>query len=315
MYLFLGLLLLIIIILFLFLIFRWNRHRIIRKIKKMPEKEKLELLSSVTEPLGFSYLPNQDIFTSTLDAWQRDLGYCGLYDDAAPYGQMVFDCEPVYFNYHNQTWLIELWKGQYGITTGSEIGIYHTDVIIPPEEYHRTLFHAVSNEEMPQFGLGVSRNGADLFQLSRCHWWLTGFRMGVFSQPEELCLKASITFIDSDMEAAFLSALEKMGRCRCSLCVQGRTVTLRFQPAKTDQPCQLHPRRCTFAQRKNRRMTQKYLRITRPFENTIDRLLYLYYYLPGFFRKIFTMRNTKKAKKIHRSNFHAEKKRNWRLRS
>ena len=193
------------------------------------------------------------------------------------------------------------------------IGIYHTDEIIPPEEYHRTIFYAVSDEEMPLFGLEVSRNGEDLFQLSRRHWWLTGFRMGLFSQPEELCMKASITFPDSEMETAFLTALEKMGRCRCSLCVQGRTVTLRFQPAKTDQPCQLHPHRCAFAQRKNRRMTQKYLRITRPFESTMDQLLYLYYYLPGFFRKIFTMRNIKKTKKIQRSKFRTEKKRQRRV--
>ena len=311
MYLFLGLLLLI--ILFLFLIFRWKRLRIIRKIWKMTDEEKLELLSSVTEPFGFSYLPDQDIFTSTLDAWQRDLGYCGLYDDAAPYGQMVFDCEPVYFNYHDKTWLIELWKGQYGITTGSEIGIYHTNKIIPPEEYHRTLFRAVSDEEMPIFGLEVSRNGEDLFQLNRRHWWLTGFRIGLFSQPEELCLKVSITFPDGEMETAFLTALGKMGRCRCSFCIQGRTVTLRFQTTKTDQPCQIHPHRCASAQRKNHRLTQKYLRITKPFDNTADRLLYLYYYLPGFFRKIFSMRSTKRTVKIHRTKFRTKEKPNRRI--
>ena len=42
----------------------------------------------------------------------------------APRFQMVFDALPVYFDYQKKTWLIEFWKGQYGINTGAEIGIY-----------------------------------------------------------------------------------------------------------------------------------------------------------------------------------------------
>ena len=41
---------------------------------------------------------------------------------------MIIDCEPVRFYYGGKKWLIELWKGQYGMTTGCEIGVYTAPV-------------------------------------------------------------------------------------------------------------------------------------------------------------------------------------------
>ena len=38
---------------------------------------------------------------------------------------MIIDAYPVYFDYQDKTWMIEFWRGQYGINTGAEIGVYH----------------------------------------------------------------------------------------------------------------------------------------------------------------------------------------------
>ncbi len=62
---------------------------------------------------------------------------------------MVIDAFPVYFNYEGRTWLVEFWKGQYGINTGGEVGIYHAKGVIPPHAYHTVHFEAVSDAELP----------------------------------------------------------------------------------------------------------------------------------------------------------------------
>lgn len=76
--------------------------------------------------MGFDYDSKKDAFYSTKDAWQKNFGYCHLYDVLAPEFRMIIDTEPIRFNYNNKNWLIAFWKGQYGIVTGAEIGIYNT---------------------------------------------------------------------------------------------------------------------------------------------------------------------------------------------
>ncbi|MEI3236147.1 MAG: DUF4474 domain-containing protein [Lachnospira sp.] len=89
-----------------------------------------KLLDELMQPFGFLSCPQQNVITSDIDSWQRTFGYTRLFDYSAPHFKMVFDCEPVYFDYDNRTWLIEFWKGQYGISCGAEIGIYRADTIL-----------------------------------------------------------------------------------------------------------------------------------------------------------------------------------------
>ncbi len=51
---------------------------------------------------GYAYDNKQDIFYSKIDAWQRQMGYCRLYDEAASLMGMVVDSEPVFFEYNNK---------------------------------------------------------------------------------------------------------------------------------------------------------------------------------------------------------------------
>lgn len=73
---------------------------------------------------GFNYDPGQDIIYSRMDAIQKKLGYCWKYDEGAAVISMIIDCEPICFTYGGAKWMIELWKGQYGIETGAEVGVY-----------------------------------------------------------------------------------------------------------------------------------------------------------------------------------------------
>lgn len=97
----------------------------------MGEEERAAQLSVLTKPFGFVCKPEEEILVSTEDAWQRKYGYEALYDALAPHFNMIFDYYPVYFDYQGKTWLIEFWKGQYGINTGAEAGIYHANRLDP----------------------------------------------------------------------------------------------------------------------------------------------------------------------------------------
>jgi len=68
----------------------------VEEFSVVPEGTGNDELDKAIEIAGYSYDPKQDIFYSTMDPWQRDIGYCRLYDElAAPLG-MIIDCEPIY---------------------------------------------------------------------------------------------------------------------------------------------------------------------------------------------------------------------------
>ena len=90
-----------------------RRKRAICKVCGMCEDEKVCLVNDMIVPFGFEYVREEDIFANTMNGWQRAFGYCRLYDRSAYYFNMVFDSEPIYFDYGERTWLIEFWKGQY----------------------------------------------------------------------------------------------------------------------------------------------------------------------------------------------------------
>ena len=293
-----AILLLLILCSFLFV---FRRKCIIKKISCMPIIDKMCLLNKLLAPFGFQYILSQDIFTSCLSAWQRDYGYHQIYDKKAPHFNIVFDCEPIYFDYNGCTWLLEFWKGQYGINTGAEIGIYKADRIISCQERDRTLFHTVEDCELPKFALTLIKNGDPCVYLERTHWWLTAFLMGDYSEPCELCVEYDITFPSAKMCDAFVNALLNAGytsECISACCA---AVSFTFSNPVTPQPASLRPLLCRFAQWKNRMFLRLYRWATRPFCLTLDRLLYLYEYMPFAFRHMICLKNMKKKRHKRRA--------------
>lgn len=295
MYLFIG-----ILILFLILCFFFNYHRrkkIRKKICHMEPKEKCCILNSLIEPFGYCYDNCSDIFISTLDAWQKNFGYCRLYDEAAPSMNMIFDCEPIYFNYQNQTWLIEFWKGQYGINTGAEVGIYHAKSILKKYELSTALFSAVPESEMLPISYELTnKDGSAIFCVSKVHWWLASFRMGLFSNPSDLRLKVSIAFPDEEMKRSYINGLLEAGYPADEIYIHHQTVSIFFATPNSSQP--IRHIRSRIATWQNKTFIKLYLFITKPFCHTADRLLYLYYFAPRLFRSIFNSRG--KYRRIHK---------------
>jgi len=174
---------------------------------------------------GFMYDDRQNIIFSRMDALQRRLGYAYGYDDLAPSASMIIDCEPIFFEYGGKSWMIELWKGQYGLMTGCEIGVYtrspnssspfmaFLDATVGQRRndtnpLHGRFFECASDADLLQMSFDLSKRGQKLFSRGpEKHWWLTGFKWGVLSSPDELSMDLTITFPNPDMMEAFKQAL------------------------------------------------------------------------------------------------------------
>lgn len=279
--LFAGLLLLLVIG------FIWRREKSKRKIRSMSDEEKWENLSVLTEPFGFVYEPVEDIFISRLDAWQREQGYMALFDRLAPKFNMIFDAYPVYFDYKDKTWLIEFWKGQYGINTGAEVGIYHANRLIPKEQRKWIQYNAVSDEEMPLVGVCLERRGQKLFSRKKYHWWLAAFRMGTFSWPKDLTMYANISFADSLAAQAFCQGLEEAGFAKEKYRMKNRRVSIVLDEAYKYKGLEKLHR--TIVQNINKCFCGLYWFVTLPFTKTADRMLFLYELLPWCFKHMLRL--------------------------
>lgn len=292
MYLLSGIFLLLCMV-FFFLYYHRKKY-IIQKLCRMDICEKQRILNDLAKPFGFRYLCSEDIITSAQESWQRKFGYCTLFDQAAPRFNMVFDCEPIYFSYGNRTWLIEFWKGQYGINIGGEIGVYRADTVIPPEKYSSTVFHAVSDAELLPLAMELFYRNQSLFAARQQHWWLTGFYMGGFSRPEDLIMSCSVTFPNQRMLQSFLAGMAETGYGKCELNICNLTVTFLFSEPRSRQPRTEQRFLVWWALLKNRLFCQIYCRMTRPFSCTRDKLLYLYYFLPAACRHMLRLRRIPK---------------------
>lgn len=293
MYLYIGMILLLCVLLFvLSMLFRKAKTE---KICKMSCPQKLQIIENLVFPFGYTYIPKGDFFSSALEAWQRRFGYAALYDKSASHFHMVFNALPVYFDYDGRTWLIEFWKGQYGLHTGCEIGVYCSDRILRPAERSAELYHAVSDEELLPMSFVLKQNDTTVAALSGIHWWLTAFCPGVFSDPEDLTMETSITFPNLCMAYAFRDALEKEGY---DVCICGLKICFTFSDCKNCSFSCLQKCYRRWIQWQNRLLCRLFLWYTRPFDTALDRILFLCESLPFAFHK--TLQLHKSNRKIRR---------------
>ena len=192
----------------------------------------------VIEDSGFAYDARQDIFYSQKNAWQRQFGYCRLYDEAAAPMSMIIDCEPFYFDYGGKKWLIELWKGQYGMTMGGEIGVFNTTEpeLNIPHVFNGPYYYCASPGEELELAFTLRKETRVLFTRNDVHWWLTGFLLGEFADPSQLTMYAEITLRDQVMRDAFVRAVKAAGYADSEFTVKGTAVSLQYGTPHTPQP-------------------------------------------------------------------------------
>ncbi len=170
--------------------------------------------------LGFGYSTKDKCFYATGNAWQRDYGYNELYDKTSQLIAISYDTINVYFPYNNKDWMVQFWKGQYGmVLIGAEIGVYNRTKKATDNDTGLNHYNAVSDKERLPISLNLYQNDKLLFsRAQKDSWWQTGFvpgQLGVSGgvlvgsiYTNDLRVTTSITLKDEEMTAAFVEGLK-----------------------------------------------------------------------------------------------------------
>ena len=158
--------------------------------------------------LGFDVSVYDLLVYGTVHSWQREMGFDLFYD-------LLSDILPIYnlatrrikFDYADKEWMIQLWKGNYGLASnGLEIGIYNR----PKGSFGSYYFAASDDEMMP---LSAKLYHGDKLLLEKgpvTHWWLSAFKLSpVIYLPDSMTMCFSITFPNKTMLAAFTAAVDR----------------------------------------------------------------------------------------------------------
>lgn len=257
-----------------------------------------EDLDEIINIAGYDYDLKQDIFISNIDPWQRKMGYCRFFDEAAAPMGMIIDSEPVHFEYLGKKWLIGFWKGQYDLVSGGEIGIYRS--ILPfniPGISSGIYYSAISEEDFLPMSYTLKKNGNPIFTRQGTHWWLTGFKLGEFSNPEELSMDISITLKDPDMLEAFLAGLRNAGYADDEFGIEGTTVNFTFAAPHSHQPLTRTKLSDKIIQRKNKLLCDAYEKITGPYPTVPEKVKALEEKSPEIYRRFIEIGSTKQSMK------------------
>jgi hypothetical protein len=185
------------------------------EIEEMPLKDVQDLLFAsqdadktvqILNACGFEYDEKQGIYYSSINPWQKGFGFNFIYDMAAPIAGMNYSTERITFPYNGKDWMIQIWKGQYGMTAGAEIGVYNkTDKIMQ--------YDCVSEEEFLEMSFVLYNQGEEMFHRGpEKHWWLTGFKILNVGVPILLDMDMTIKFPTKSMADAFETGLKKANR-------------------------------------------------------------------------------------------------------
>ena len=160
-------------------------------------------------------------YTNDKNCWQSNFGFSKFYDLVAPYMLLEYDYVRVYFPYENKDWMIQLWKGQYGLVFyGSEFGVYckdHSDKDIGIF----TFFKCAGIKDWMKMDMTLyhDKSGDGNYErvLTRDydkHWWCTGFKAGHLRRQEpakELRTEGTITLKSDEMARLFADGLKELG--------------------------------------------------------------------------------------------------------
>jgi len=192
------------------------------------------------------------IFYTEKEPWQKQFGFNAIYDLASPLIQMIYGTIRIRFRYgyvyklyptdHPQKgkvmyddsgnpiyetgpggkpiekdWLIQLWKGRYGLVMlGAEFGIYTKPSTQQAEHY----YSAVAEEELVM-AFDVYQHNFQTRQTKHLftrgpesHWWITGFVPGSFHEynnKSEIICVANIQFPTEEMMRLFYNKMKDAG--------------------------------------------------------------------------------------------------------
>jgi len=191
----------------------------------MTEREKklaLQLLEMPCDENGVYYY-EPERWTATKPVFPPPYGFSPrpemIYDfgSVPPLIQLVYATVRVKFQYAGQAWMIQMWKGRYGLVMlGGEIAVLKKPIEQAAEHY----LPATEAEELA-ISMDVYQHNFDanetkhLFSRStNSAWWFNGFKPGgfyLYNRKSEIIMVGTITFPNQEMLQAFEESFKKIG--------------------------------------------------------------------------------------------------------
>lgn len=175
--------------------------------------------------IGFNFNLADMTMYATVGCWMRNFGFCFFYDVMAgtmPYF-FNYNTRRFKFDYDGREWMVQIWKGNYVITNGAEVGLYSRDA-----EKSGTFYNCATDEEMLEMSMQVYAGDKLLVNKPlQKHWWINGFNLsGRMYLPSTLTLKFSIVMPDEEMLNAFCESIDNHYRKDVTYTVDGLTVNV-----------------------------------------------------------------------------------------
>ncbi len=186
-----------------------------KDLSNLSVKSIQDMLFSTTDPTiagkiltvaGFEYDEEQGVYYGSMDSFQRLFGFNVIYDTVAPRVGMIYETERIYFTYDDKDWMVQLWKGQYGITAGGEIGLYNKPCDRTVPQYDCAKDYELISMKFDFY------NGGN-YEFTRGpekHWWLTGFKVFQIGIAPLITMDITLEFPNRKMANEFEKGLKKV---------------------------------------------------------------------------------------------------------
>lgn len=151
------------------------------------------------------------------------------------------------------------------------------------------FYDKISPEELLDIYIVVRKNGEVIFKRKDKHWWVTGFILGEFSEPDELSVDINITLINEEMRDAFIQGLNYAGYSNEEIKIKDNSVEIFFGKPKTEQPYTNIKLLNYTMQRKNEYLCNVYNDITKQYKTYDEKIDAIKEQSPLLYRQIMNI--------------------------
>ena len=153
------------------------------------------LLSKGASMVGYTIVKGSNgkkTYLAKRNPWQKRFGYNNLYDAAA---SKIFNIHHNTFYYydivHKRAYRLEMWKGQYGLVFGGEIGLYSRKGKVAKTQVGKKHYKAGSKKNWTNMSYSLYNNNKLIHNRSTDspHWWTTAFQFGKIKSKYNLYMK------------------------------------------------------------------------------------------------------------------------------
>lgn len=157
---------------------------------------------------GYNFNLNDMVVYTTVDCWMRNFGFCLFYDVFANLNPISYSyvTRRFKFDYNGLQYMIQIWKGNYFISNGGEVGVYTRE----PGEYKTSFYNCATPEQELMMSMQILSGDKVLVDRPlQKHWWISGFHLSNRRYiPSLLTLKTTIVMTDEEMLNAFTAAID-----------------------------------------------------------------------------------------------------------